>query len=136
MPDLSVACLEGSHVERALPLIRLVAPQVSGEEWRDQAAGAVEKGGGVIAVSAEDGLIHGIALFQPRNMLRLGRVLQVDDVITTELNRKAPVHRLLLDTLAHLARTLECTSLAMTVPAESMLFADGASEKDSPPGPV
>lgn len=119
MPTLRADCLTGPQLELALPLVRLVAPEVTMEEWRDQAQRAINLAGGVIAVFAEDGLVHGIALFQPRTMLRLGRVLQVDDLITMEMSRKAPVHRLLIDTLIHLARSLQCRSLTMAVPAET-----------------
>jgi len=126
MPDLKVGCLEEAELDRALPLVRLVAPQVTPKSWRRQATDAFDRGGGVIAVTAEDGLIHGVALFQPRQMLRLGKVLQVDDLITMEMSRKAPVHELLINTLTHLARSLECQSLAMSIPAGSFDQGTGA----------
>lgn len=117
MLDLKVACLDGSQLENALPLVRLIAPCLTAREWRAQVAVMIGSGGGVLAVSAEDGLIYGVALFHPRKMLRLGKVLQVDDIITMEISRKAPVHRLLVETLAGLAETLDCHSLAMPVRA-------------------
>lgn len=119
MPTLRVDCLAGPQLDLALPLVRSVAPRISLEEWRAQANDAIDHAGGVIAAFAEDGLVHGVALFQPRTMLRLGRVLQVDDLITMEMSRKAPVHRLLIDTLFHLARSLQCRSLTMAVPADT-----------------
>ena len=113
MPEFDITCLEPAQIDRALPLLRLTDAGKSPQQWRDQAAAAMKDGGGMIAISAEDGLVHGLALFHPPRASPLGNVLQVDELIAIEISRKAPVRRMLLKALSQMAARLDCISLAM-----------------------
>lgn len=116
MPELTVRRLGESELELAWPLLRGRSGETSPGGWRRFAERLLRRGGGVVGIAAEDGLLHGIATFEPVTRARSGRVLQVDNLVTFELSRKAPVRNALCAALADFARALQCEAVSVAHP--------------------
>lgn len=116
MPALRIRQLDLDDVARAWPLVRAKSQIVSLSKWTRFASDLFERGGGVIAVSAEDGCLHGIATYEPMLTKSFGHVLQVDTLVAFELSRRAPVSHALCDALIGFARLFDCGAVRVTMP--------------------
>jgi hypothetical protein len=116
MPDLRIRQLDRDDVARAWPLVRSKSRIASLSHWKRFAHDLFERGGGVIAVSAEDGCLHGIATYEPTMTKSFGHVLQVDTLVSFELSRRAPVRHALCDALTGFARLFDCDAVRVTMP--------------------
>lgn len=121
MHCLTITELEPRHLAEAWPLVRSVAPRATLERWESFARGLLDRGGGVVAVTAENGGILGLATYEAADKLRLGKVLQVETLVAFELTRRAPVRRALCDALDRLAPVLGCAAVAVMVPSRGYL---------------
>jgi hypothetical protein len=113
MPDLKARELTAEEISEVWPLARTTSHNCSPLGWERQARRIASHGGGVVGVTAEDGLFHGIATYEPVQRLRDGRVLQVATIASFELTRNAPVRRALLDELQRVASRLGCEAVAI-----------------------
>jgi len=116
MGHFSISRIEGADLALAWPVARAAAASATLDGWRDAARRLMDRGGGVIAASAEDGCFHGIATYEPIVKLRAGRVLQVDLLAAFELSRHSPVRRALLEGLERIARSSACEAISIPVP--------------------
>ena len=116
MPDLSLSHLDEGQLALAYPLIRAAA-RVSLERWKAFARQLIAIGGGILAVGADDGCLHGIAAFRQVGSLRFERSLQVEILVAFELSRRAPVRRTLCVGLEDIARKLGCRNIVFTTAA-------------------
>lgn len=116
MPDLSLCRLCERELADAYPLVRF-ATRVTAERWTSFARALIAAGGGAIAARADDGCLHGIAIFRPLDSLRHVRCLYVELLVVFELTRRSPVHDLLCAALDRVARELDCPSILLTLPA-------------------
>ena len=115
----TVADLSREELASAWPLVRTVAPEADLDQWESFAAGLLDRGGGIIAVSGEDEVILGVATYEAADKLRLGRVLQVEVLVTFELTRRAPVRLVLCNALDRIAPLLGCKAVAVTAPGRT-----------------
>src|SRR3712207_2905070 len=106
--DLSIAQLPREKLPLAWPLARTAASMLSLASWLARMGELFERGGGVLAVEAQDGLIRGIAAYEPVQKPRAKRVFQVDTLVTFELNRRAPVEQALCAALDRLVLDFGC----------------------------
>ena len=116
MPDLRIRQLDREDVARAWPLVRSKSRLSSLSGWNRFAHDLFERSGGIIAVSAEDGCLHGIATYEPITKGNSGRVLNVEIMVAFELSRRAPVRQALCDALLGFARLFDCDSVRVTTP--------------------
>ena len=116
MPDLRIRQLDRGDVARAWPLVRSKSRITSLSGWNRFAHDLFERSGGIIAVSAEDGCLHGIATYEPILKRNSGRVLHVEIMVAFELSRRAPVRHALCDALLGFARLFDCDSVLVTMP--------------------
>lgn len=116
MPDLSLCRLAEGELAEAYPLIRW-ATAVTAERWTSFAHALMAAGGGALAVRADDGCLHGIAVFRPLDSLRHEHCLYVELLVTFELTGRSCVHRLLCSALDEVARELSCPSILLALPA-------------------
>ena len=116
MPDLRIRQLYRDDIERAWPLARSKSQFSSLSGWKRFAHDLVERGGGVIAVSAEDGCLHGIATYEPITQKDVDRVLEVETMVAFELSRRAPIRHALCDALIGFARLFDCGVVRVTLP--------------------
>ena len=114
-----VADLGSQELASAWPLVRSVAPEADLEQWESFGAALLERGGGIVTVSGEDEVILGVATYEPADKLRLGKVLQVEVLVTFELTRRAPVRLVLCDALDRIAPLLGCEAVAVTAPGRT-----------------
>lgn len=114
MPKLIIRTLAQSELELAWPLLRGRSSATSASSWRRLAERLLRRGGGIVGVTAEDGLLHGVATFEPVAKAQSPRVLRVDTLVTFELNRAAPVRAALRAALDGFARSLHCEKVLVT----------------------
>ena len=118
MPDLSLSRLDEGQLALAFPLIRSAA-RVSLDRWKTFARQLIASGGGILAVEADDGCLHGVAAFRQVGSLRFERSLQVEILVAFELSRMAPVRRTLCAGLEEIAREMGCRSIVFTTAARN-----------------
>ena len=111
MQDLKVECLDVARLADAYPLIRS-ATRVSQQRWEEFARELVAGGGGVLAVVAPDGCVHGVAAFQPEPNLRHEHSLDVHVLVAFALGGNDYVRERLFSALEAIATTNRCRSVA------------------------
>ena len=116
MPNLQIVSLGPDRLSEAYPLVRAAA-QVDAGQWQAYSQALLQDGGGILAVSAGDGCLHGLAAYREAGSLRHGRSLQVDLIVAFELSRLGPVRKALVAALETLARARGCHSLSYTLAA-------------------
>lgn len=126
MPQLTVSPLDVDRLGEAYPLIRSAAP-VSKERWEAFARNLIHNGGGIFAVLAEDGKVHGVAAYRPTVSLRHESGLLVEVIASFELSRTASVRQALRTELEEAARGWGCKSLIFTMAAAD--YADPTSRR-------
>lgn len=116
MPDLEVQILDRDRLTDAYPLIRS-ATRVSLRRWEEFGRQLAAAGGGVLAVTAPDGCIHGVASFRPRPNLRHRQSLDVEVFVAFELPGTSRVRTRLYEGLERLGAERQCESLTLTTAA-------------------
>ena len=109
MPHFAIERLELEQLQEAWPVVRMSGLHANLDWWLSDATQLMERGGGVLAVRAPDGSIHGIATFEPTG--RPANRLAVEIFITFELSRGAPARRGLREGLDRVAAALDCTRI-------------------------
>ena len=126
MPELRICRLNERQLTQAYPLIRSTA-QVSRERWEAFGRGLIADGGGILAVRARGGCIHGLAAFRRLGSLRHDLSLQVEIMVAFELSRLAPVRKALYAALEKIARGMSCHSIAFVMTARDYIDPTPAS---------
>lgn len=103
MLQLIVRELDERDLPAAWPLVRGEAAVPDYAQWVSLARSVIAGGGRVLGVEAEDGVLHGVALYAPAAEVGAGRMLEVATLATFELSRRAPVRRALCEALVRLA---------------------------------
>ena len=127
MVQFSVSHLRTDMIPEAYALVRIAVPEVTFERWQEFADALIANGGGILGVFAGDATLHGLATYEIDNVLRHGRRLKVDTIVTFELTRLAPARKALCEALECRAAELGCT--AMVLAMRSHGYADDASVK-------
>ena len=118
MPDLIVRTLSADRLAQAYPLIRS-ATRVSLSRWEEFGADLVRAGGGVLAVSAPDSCVHGVAAYRPGPKLRHESCLDVEVIVAFELRGNDLVRKTLCRELERIAVEQGCATLNFTVDAKN-----------------
>jgi hypothetical protein len=119
MPRLLVSNLEPDGMAEAYPLIRKQA-RVGPERWEEFGRQIASRGGGVLAVRAEDERVHGVAAYLPVACLRHGRALRVEAIAAFELGHVSLVRNALSSALDELARDLGCEVVLVSLDAKGL----------------
>ena len=127
MPDLRIFPLEGPQVDLAFSLLRS-ATDITPEQWRSFADELIAAGGGIVAAEADNGCLHGLAVYRRLGTLRHGHALQVELLVAYELSRQAPVRKALCAALEEIARDSDCRAIVFTSPARSQVEANLARQ--------
>jgi hypothetical protein len=115
MTQFELHHLRRDQMPEAYPLVRMIAPAVTPEQWLEYSAALLARGGGVLGVFAGDATLHGIATYTPEDCLRYGRVLRIENLVTFELNRGAPARQALCEGLELLGSALGCAAVVISV---------------------
>ena len=126
MPIFSVVDMDDKLLDAAYPLVRLVAPGVSVDEWLAYARNVRMRGGLLGLVGAENALF-GFLIYRSEESLRRGRIFHIDNFATFELNRAAPGRRALCEAAEALARQKGCAAIEIRL--DSHGFADARTDK-------
>lgn len=120
MAKLRASLLDVEQAREAYPLVRHKA-RVSVEQWIGFCAYLGSCGGGVLAVRAETGQIHGIAAYLPTQSLRLGRALRVEVFVAFEMWPAFAVRDRLLTALDDIAEQLDCATLMLNLDVRGLV---------------
>ena len=126
MPIFSVVDIDEKLFDAAYPLVRVVAPEVSAEQWLVYARKVRMRGGLLGLIGAEDALC-GLLTYRNEENLRRGRIFHIDNFFTFELNRAAPGRKALCEAAEALARKQGCT--AVEIRLDSRGYADTGAAK-------
>lgn len=125
-PVFYVDALPPAQADRAYPLVRAIAAEVTLEGWRDYVQRRY-RAGGLLCLKDENDCIVGVLSYRLGERMRHGLVLALDDFVTFELSQAAPGRAALLDAAEKLGRDLGCTGLELRVSARGL--ADEHSSK-------
>lgn len=120
MLHFTIETLKHDRLADAWPVARMCAGHANPDWWVHEADLLIGRGGGVLAVRAPDGMVHGIATYEPIESQFSGRILAVDLLTTFELSRKAPAKSALCAALDDLSLALECDAVAFALPSASL----------------
>lgn len=126
MPIYSVVDLDEHHLESAYPLVRMVAPEVSLDQWLGYARAAKDRGG-LLGLFGEDGSLFGFLAYHKESTLRRGQVLHVDKFVTFELSHGGAARRALCEAAEALARRENCSAIDLRLSSRG--YTDGATPK-------
>ena len=118
MQELTVQSLDIEQLGSAYPLIRS-ATRVGPERWQEFGRDLISGGGGVLAVIAPDGCIHGVAAFRSSKHLRHDQSLDVEVIVAFELQGNDRVRERLCSELVGVAAANGCGSVNFTMAARS-----------------
>lgn len=116
--DLNVEPLTGDRLAEAYPLVR-TATRVSQARWQEFGRELLESGGGILAVTAADTCLHGVAAYRPNRNLRHEQTLDVDVIVAFDLRGDDRVREALCLALEKIAASLGCSAVNYTVAAKS-----------------
>lgn len=119
MSLFDIVPLASDRVDAAFALVRMVAPDTNLARWRAFAKLRSGGMGGVLAVTAGDRSVHGLAAYRLDADVRHGRVLRTDLFVTVELNNRAPARAALLAALEARAEREGCDAVCLTMPARA-----------------
>ena len=118
MPDLIVESVGLHRLAEIYPLIRS-ATRVSLERWKEFGKELLDGCGGVLAVTAPDDCVHGVAVYRPVGNLRHQQTLDVEVLVAFELRGDDRVRTLLCHELERIALDLKCSAVNFTVNAKT-----------------
>lgn len=116
--ELIVGPLGPERLAEAYPLVR-AATRVSQERWEEFGRELLEGGGGVLAVTAADKCLHGVAAYRPNRNLRHEQSLEVEVIVAFDLRGDDRVRQALCQELDRMAAELHCSAVNFTVAAKS-----------------
>ena len=118
MQDFTVESLKTGQLAQVYPLIRS-ATRVSLERWEEFGRELLTNGGGVLAVTAPDQCIHGVAAYRPSRNLRHEQSLDVEVIVAFDLRGDDRVRESLCRQLERIAAGLRCSTVNFTVAGKS-----------------
>jgi len=121
MRRFGIEHLSDDQLLDAWPVVRMSHAHANSDWWISEGTGLIDRGGGVLAVRAPDGSIHGVATYEVTRKALLGRVLTVDTLIAFELSHRAPARQALCDALELLASAFDCRSVALPLPSKGQV---------------
>lgn len=117
MQDLAVQSLGEEQLADAYPLVR-TATRVSQQRWEEFGRELIAHRGGILAVTAPDGCVHGVAAFRPASNLRFEQSLDVEVIVAFELSGDDRVREALCRELERIAAARNCRAVNLTVAAK------------------
>lgn len=131
--------LDLDRVAQAFPLVSILEPGVSYEEWRDYAEASIASaeaglGHGMITVQSAQGHIFGLSSYRIVRDLKRRRVFVIENFAVVDLLGSKRAARALLQALAALARKHGCTCLSLGPLDPAMRSSLHAGER--PPGDI
>ena len=116
--DLIVEPLTGDRLAEAYPLVR-AATRVSLARWEEFGRELLECGGGILAVTAADKCLHGVATYRQNRNLRHKQSLDVDVIVAFDLRADDRVREALCQALEKVAADLGCSTMTYTMSAKN-----------------
>ena len=127
MPQLDVVELDQDELALAWPLVRSASPHLDLPGWQALAEALIDRGGGVLAVSAPDRAVHGVATYEAVDKATFGRILHIDTLVTFELSGRAPARGVLVRALRQLAEAMGCSGTVISTPKRPRAQRDSRS---------
>lgn len=109
MSYLSVIPIGQPEAEQAYALVRAIAPEVAPDLWTAFVASC--RPGELLGMRAPDGAVFGMASYRIEECAQPGRLMLVDNFVTLEVSRSAPVRATLGSALERTARECGCVEM-------------------------
>ena len=116
--ELTVEPLNANRLAEAYPLVR-TATRVSQKRWEEFGRELLQSGGGVLAVTAADKCLHGMAAYRANRNLRHQQSLDVEVIVAFDLQGDDRVKEALCRGLDRIASNLGCSAVNFTVAGKS-----------------
>lgn len=127
MLEFNVIELDQDDLALAWPLVRASPQQLDLPGWQAFAEALIDRGGGVLAVSACDQALHGVATYEIVDRPNFGRVLHVDTLVAFELTGRARMRGVLLGAVKQLSSALGCSETVISAPRRPRAAAEASS---------
>jgi hypothetical protein len=106
------------RIPQAFALVSIFDEHLSQDAWSDYAAGIVERpdngvGRGIMTVQSEEGCIYGLSVYDFKQELLRGRVLEIENFAVVDLIGAKTAAGLLLESLESLAREQQCRCMSV-----------------------
>ena len=130
--SILVAPLEPADIPVAYPLIQLVAPEVSAEQWRTFALSvlgtpdAADGRCGLLGARSRRGDLLGCCSYALHPDLRNGSVIEASHLVAFDIAGRAAVVRAILEALGDLARRCGCPRVRVRHPGSNNVVGVGA----------
>lgn len=113
-----VSTLALEQVLAAFPLVSVLDPGVTEEQWSDYATALVKspdagENEGIITVQSDQGYIHGLSVYKVKQDLRRGRLLEIENFAVVNLTGTGNAAKVLLGALEDLARERGCYCISL-----------------------
>jgi hypothetical protein len=123
MQALAPIPLTAEQMPQALPLVRVVAPQLDLETWVAFGAQRAATGaGGIVALRDGRGYFRGLYGYQIRHDLLDGAVLEIDLAITMDLAHRRDASAALTSEIGKLSRKLGCDGVHVRLRPDQRLL--------------
>ena len=116
---LQVRSLMAKQIRQAFPLIRLIMPHLTLENWVRYAEALCrgERGPeGILSAQGEDGYIYGLACYRVAPDPQFSRTLVVEHFVALDLFDGSATSRTLIDAIEWTAHDQHCAHVHLTLP--------------------
>ncbi len=112
-----VRSLRASEVRQAYPLIQLIVPCLTLEEWiRHVEALSTGGHGGIVSAHGEDGYIYGLLCYRIARELGRGRALVVEHLVALDMFDRSTAIQTLIGAVERIARDHHCAQVQLALP--------------------
>lgn len=120
MRSLTIEPMRAERIAQAFPLIQLVRPDLSREEWQNYAEQILtEPGSGIVLLTDARDLILGLFVWRISLDPGHGRTLNCEDFVAADIVDPRRVAEALADGLEETARAQNCTAVHTCISATS-----------------
>lgn len=111
-----VRSLRASEIRQAYPLIQLIVPCLTLEEWIRHAEDLSTGGhGGIVSAHGEDGYIYGLLCYRIARELGRGRALVVEHLVALDLFDRPTAIQTLIGAVERIARDHHCAQVQLAL---------------------
>jgi len=114
MQQFDILELDQDELDLAWPLVRASFPQLELAGWRVFAETLIDRGGGVVALSSSEGILSGVATYEAVDSDKLGRILNVETMVTAEFGGRQSARRALMQVVRAASQALDCSGVVIS----------------------
>jgi hypothetical protein len=115
-----VRALAPDQIPQAYPLVAIVEPTLTAEQWSDYAGALISEKAerehhSIITVQSSQDYIYGLSVYWLRPDLRRGQILEIENFAVVDIVGNRTVARVLLEALQDVALRLDCSCISISL---------------------